>query len=75
MKKDEALLPRTNLPAYVTDQTMDDLNRLCLVFTEGNRAEFVRQCLEIGIREFEMLLRSKKIMNNARLSYEILCLY
>lgn len=66
MKKDEALLPRTNLPAYVTDQTMDDLNRLCLVFTEGNRAEFVRQCLEIGIAQFEERFKNQVLIEKVR---------
>lgn len=70
MKKDEALLPRTNLPAYVTDQTMDDLDRLCLEFTEGNRAEFVRQCLDIGIAEFETRLKTKKIGEKAQDAWE-----
>lgn len=62
MRKDEALLPRTNLPAYVTDEVMDTLNKLCLEFTEGNRAEFVRQCLQIGIAEFEKKKQNKLIL-------------
>ena len=53
MKKDEALLPRTALQSYVTDLMIDDLDRLSLKVTNGNRAELVRQCLQIGIDEFK----------------------
>ena len=66
MKKDEALLPRTALQSYITDSTMDDLDKLCLEFTKGNRAEFVRQCLQIGIDEFKRQIKNKLILENAQ---------
>ena len=62
MKKDEALLPRTALQSYVTDQLIDDLDRLCIIFTKGNRTELVRQCLEIGVKHFENELKTKLIL-------------
>ena len=66
MKKDEALLPRTALQSYITDSTMDDLDKLCLEFTKGNRAELVRQCLQIGIDEFKRQIQNKLILENAQ---------
>jgi hypothetical protein len=66
MKKDESLLPRTALQSYVTDKTLDDLSRLCIEFTNGNRAEFVRQCLQIGIEEFEKLKKNKVILEKTQ---------
>lgn len=62
---------RIELQTYITPEILDALDKLCLEFTEGNRAQFVKQCLEIGIREFEMLSRSKKIMNNAQDACEV----
>jgi len=70
MKKDEALLPRTALQSYITDAMLDSLDKLCLEFTEGNRAEFVRQCLDIGIAEFETRLKAKKIGEKAQDAWE-----
>lgn len=71
MKKDESLLPRTNLPAYVTDQTMADLDALAIEFTKGNRAELVRQCLDIGIEKFKNELRSKLILDSVQDANEV----
>ena len=66
MKKDEALLPRTALQSYVTDSMIDDLDRLSLKVTNGNRAELVRQCLQIGIDEFKRQVQNKLILENAQ---------
>lgn len=66
MKKDEKLLPRTALQSYVTDLMIDDLDRLSLKFTQGNRTEFVRQCLEIGIEEFKKQLKNKLILEKTQ---------
>lgn len=70
MKKDEALLPRTALQSYVTDQLIDDLDRLCIIFTKGNRTELVRQCLEIGVKHFENELKTKLILEKAQDAFE-----
>ena len=66
MRKDEKLLPRTALQSYVTDQMIDDLDTLSLRFTEGNRTEFVRQCLEIGIEEFKKQEKNKLILEKTQ---------
>lgn len=62
---------RIKLQTYITPEILDALDKLCLEFSDGNRAQFVKECLEIGIREYEMVSKSKKIMNNAQDAYEV----
>lgn len=52
-KKDESQLPRTAIQAYITDSMKEDLDILSEQFSRGNRTEFVRQCLAIGIKDFK----------------------